>query len=215
MSTQDGDATASDPQPNGSEGNSGREEERERSRSSQRRGERKERILHTRITEQLSEDIRVIAEDLRVPVSNLVRNVLEEAFSAAERVTDDVGDILDEVMSEAEKATRKLHRFRERHSDKEDGFRERMETASGHDQHEHGRRQFVHAADRLSDEVGHARGAHRTRQAQAAAEENQNAPRQLQRRLPVHHKCPRPHIHRNHKQKQRAGHRDARVGQSR
>ncbi len=42
---------------------------------------RKERVLHTRISEQLSEDIRNFAADLRVPASNLVRNVLEEVFA--------------------------------------------------------------------------------------------------------------------------------------
>ena len=43
---------------------------------------------------QLASDIRQMAEDLRVPVSNLVRNVLEEAFSVVESVSDDVGDLL-------------------------------------------------------------------------------------------------------------------------
>ena len=59
----------------------GRDESRE-----DRRG-RKERILHTRISEDLAEDLRRVAEDLRVPVLNLVRNVLEEAFSVVETVT--------------------------------------------------------------------------------------------------------------------------------
>jgi len=76
--------------------------------------ERKERVLHTRITEQLADDIRAIADDLRVPVSNLVRNVLEEAFSAVERVTGDVGDLLDDVLSEAEVASERVRRYRER-----------------------------------------------------------------------------------------------------
>jgi antitoxin component of RelBE/YafQ-DinJ toxin-antitoxin module len=75
---------------------------------------RKERILHTRISEQLAEDIREVADELRVPVSNLVRNVLEEAFTVAERVRDDVGDLLDEVMDEAEKASTRYVRFRQR-----------------------------------------------------------------------------------------------------
>jgi hypothetical protein len=82
--------------------------DRERSR------ERKERILHTRISEQLAEDIRAIADDLRVPVSNLVRNVLEEAFSAVERVTGDVGDLLDDVLEEAEFASERYRRYRDR-----------------------------------------------------------------------------------------------------
>jgi hypothetical protein len=76
--------------------------------------ERKERVLHTRISEQLAEDIRAIADDLRVPVSNLVRNVLEEAFDAVERVTGDVGDLLDDVIEEAELASERYRRHRER-----------------------------------------------------------------------------------------------------
>ena len=57
-----------------------------------RSSRRKERVLHTRISEDLAEDLRKIAEDLRVPVSNVVRNVLEEAFSMVETVTENVGD---------------------------------------------------------------------------------------------------------------------------
>jgi len=68
-----------------------------------RRGCRKERVLHTRISEPLAEDIRRMAEDLRVPVSNLVRNVLEEAFSVVEAVSDNVGDLIDDVVDEAER----------------------------------------------------------------------------------------------------------------
>jgi len=81
---------------------------------SDRSRERKERILHTRISEGLAEDIRAIADDLRVPVSNLVRNVLEEAFSAVERVTGDVGELLDDVLEEAEVASERYRRYRER-----------------------------------------------------------------------------------------------------
>jgi len=65
------------------------------------RGRRKERVLHTRISQQLSEEIRGLADDLRVPVSNLVRNVLEEVFTVVESVSDDVGDFLDDVVEEA------------------------------------------------------------------------------------------------------------------
>lgn len=67
-----------------------------------RRGRRKERVLHTRVSEQLSEDIRRLAEDLRVPASNLVRNVLEEVFAVVEDVSDDVGEFFEEVVEEAE-----------------------------------------------------------------------------------------------------------------
>jgi hypothetical protein len=77
-----------------------------------RRG-RKERILHTRISEDLADDLRRVAEDLRVPVSNLVRNVLEEAFSVVEAVTDNVGELIEDVMDEAE-AVRDRIRVRQR-----------------------------------------------------------------------------------------------------
>jgi hypothetical protein len=87
-----------------------RRQRRERSRSGPGR-ERKQRVLHTRISERLAEDIRDIAEELRVPVSNLVRNVLEEAFAVVESVTDNVGDLVEDMVEEAERAR---HRFRRR-----------------------------------------------------------------------------------------------------
>ena len=88
------------------------EEDREarRRRRDERRRERTERVLHT----QLSDDIRRVADDLRVPVSNLVRNVLEEAFGAVERVSEEVGDLLDEVLGEAEDIREDLRRRRRR-----------------------------------------------------------------------------------------------------
>jgi hypothetical protein len=61
---------------------------------------RKERVLHTRISEQLAEDIRRVADDLRLPVSNLVRNVLEETFGVVESVTDNLGTWLEDVATE-------------------------------------------------------------------------------------------------------------------
>jgi hypothetical protein len=71
---------------------------------------RKERVLHTRISEQLSEDIRRLAEDLRVPTSNLVRNVLEEVFTMVETVSEDVGGLFDEVLDEAEGVRDRIRR---------------------------------------------------------------------------------------------------------
>ena len=84
------------------ENGEGPEPEREECRGRRSR-HRKERVLHTRISEPLAEDIRRMAEDLRVPVSNLVRNVLEEAFSVVEAVTDNVGDLIEDVAEEAER----------------------------------------------------------------------------------------------------------------
>ena len=80
-----------------------------------RRGEaRKERVLHTRISEKLAGDIYRVAEDLRVPASNLVRNVLEDAFSVVESVTDNVGDLIENVLSEAERARERITQSVER-----------------------------------------------------------------------------------------------------
>lgn len=75
---------------------------------------RKERVLHTRVSERLAEDIRRVADDLRVPVSNLVRNVLEDAFDVVETVTGDVGSLLEDVLDEAEGASRRLQHARAR-----------------------------------------------------------------------------------------------------
>jgi hypothetical protein len=80
---------------------------------------RKERVLHTRISEQLARDIRQMAEDLRVPVSNLVRNVLEETFSVVESVTDDMGDLLEDVIEQAERASDRIHHSQRRRRERE------------------------------------------------------------------------------------------------
>jgi len=74
------------------------------SRRSSRHGHRarKERVIHTRVSEQLSDDIRKFADDLRVPASNLVRNVLEEVFTMVDSVSDDVGDLFDDLLEEAD-----------------------------------------------------------------------------------------------------------------
>ena len=77
-----------------------------------RRSGRKERVLHTRISEQLAEEIRRAADELRVPVSNLVRNVLEETFHVVETVSENVGDWVEDVREEAEHARRRLRRRR-------------------------------------------------------------------------------------------------------
>jgi len=85
-----------------------------RRRQRHRHRARKERVLHTRVSENLAEDIRRIADDLRVPASNLVRNVLEEVFDVVESVSDDVGHLFDEVVEEADAARERLARRRGR-----------------------------------------------------------------------------------------------------
>ena len=88
--------------PGQSEAHRQRHGRRRRRRGSRPHTGRKERVLHTRISEQLSQDIRRFAEDLRVPASNLVRNVLEEVFTMVDSVTDDVGGLFDDLLEEAE-----------------------------------------------------------------------------------------------------------------
>lgn len=73
---------------------------------------RKERVLHTRVSDNLAEDIRRIADDLRVPASNLVRNVLEEVFEVVESVGDDMGELLANVLEEADAARSRLSQNR-------------------------------------------------------------------------------------------------------
>ena len=58
--------------------------------------------LHTRISEGLEDDLRKAAEELRVPVSNLVRNVLEEAVTVVEAVSDEFGELIEDVVDSAE-----------------------------------------------------------------------------------------------------------------
>ena len=116
------DTTPQEPTGNGARDQAGGQEWEHvrgsgRGRRHHRHGHRKERILHTRISEQLSEDIRAMAEDLRLPVSNLVRNVLEEAFSVVEQVSDDLGGVFDEVLEGAEEASERYRR-RQRHGDR-------------------------------------------------------------------------------------------------
>ena len=57
--------------------------------------EKKEKVLHTRIPESLDEEIRGHANQLGVSVSNLVRNILQNAFGL-------VGDIVADTTSIAQ-----------------------------------------------------------------------------------------------------------------
>jgi gas vesicle protein len=94
-------------------GSSGSEGGPRQHRSTRHHGRRKERVLHTRISEQLSEDIRQLADDLRLPVSNLVRNVLEEVFTVVENVSDDVGDFFEDVVEEADGIRERIRKQQE------------------------------------------------------------------------------------------------------
>ena len=47
---------------------------------------RKERVLHTRIPAVLEQELKDLAENLRVPVSNVVRTILEDAVNTVDVV---------------------------------------------------------------------------------------------------------------------------------
>lgn len=56
-------------------------------------GGRKDHVLQTRVTKGLYNDLVVQARRLRVPVSNLVRNILEDSFRIVENIVDNSLDI--------------------------------------------------------------------------------------------------------------------------
>ena len=74
--------------------------------------------MHTRITDDLDEALQDAARRLRVPVSNLVRNVLEDVFDVVEAVTENVGGFVEDVVEEAQQLGRRFEgRWRERTSE--------------------------------------------------------------------------------------------------
>lgn len=56
--------------------------------------DKKERVLHTRIPAVLEAELKATARALRVPVSNLVRTILEDAIAIADRASERVEDRL-------------------------------------------------------------------------------------------------------------------------
>ena len=53
-----------------------------------RRNAPKEKVLHTRVPAVLEEELKRLATNLRVPVSNVVRAILEDAVDAVDTVTE-------------------------------------------------------------------------------------------------------------------------------
>jgi hypothetical protein len=49
--------------------------------------DKKERVLHTRIPVVLEQELKRFADNLKVPVSNLVRTILEDALTVADHAT--------------------------------------------------------------------------------------------------------------------------------
>lgn len=53
---------------------------------------RKERVLHTRVPAVLEQELKRFARQLRVPVSNIVRAILEDALKVADHASGQVED---------------------------------------------------------------------------------------------------------------------------
>jgi hypothetical protein len=73
---------------------------------------KKERVLHTRVPAVLEQELKRFARNMRVPVSNVVRVILEDALRVADRasgqVEDRLRDVVKAVSSERETIREKL-----------------------------------------------------------------------------------------------------------
>ena len=69
---------------------------------------RKERVLHTRVPAVLERELKRFADNLRIPVSNLVRTILEDALSVADAATESVEERLRRAAEHLEKEREKL-----------------------------------------------------------------------------------------------------------
>lgn len=62
---------------------------------------RKERVLHTRIPASLEEEIKRLADALAIPVSNLVRNILQDTVGMVGTVADHVEGVVTGLRDDA------------------------------------------------------------------------------------------------------------------
>lgn len=63
--------------------------------------QKKERVLHTRIPAALDDALKGFAQSMRVPVSNLVRVLLEDAVAVTQRASDRVVEAAEHVADKA------------------------------------------------------------------------------------------------------------------
>ena len=74
--------------------------------------DRKERVLHTRVPAVLEAELKRFAQNLRIPVSNLVRTILEDALvvadAAGDRVEERFRKAATQIQSERERLRRKI-----------------------------------------------------------------------------------------------------------
>jgi hypothetical protein len=87
------------------------------------RHNRKGRVLHTRVPEVLEVELKRLADSLSVPVSNIVRAVLEDALDAAETVEQDLQrdmrDAAERMASWRERRERRRRRWQSRFDERD------------------------------------------------------------------------------------------------
>src|SRR4051812_15685703 len=74
-------------------------------------GPKKERVLHTRVPAVLERELKRLAESTRMPVSNLVRAILEDALDVADRAS---GRVEEQLRHAVERVSRERESIRER-----------------------------------------------------------------------------------------------------
>jgi hypothetical protein len=72
--------------------------------------DKKERVLHTRVPAVLEAELKRFAQNLRVPVSNLVRTILEDALSVADAAGDRVEERLRKAATQLQTERERLRR---------------------------------------------------------------------------------------------------------
>lgn len=86
------------------------QEPRDSAPASEGRDAKKERVLHTRVPAVLERELKRFADNLRVPVSNLVRTILEDAVSVADAATENVEERLKMAARHLEKERERIKR---------------------------------------------------------------------------------------------------------
>ncbi len=69
-----------------------------------------ERVIHTRVPAVLEEELKRFADNLRVPVSNLIRTILEDALAVAEQAGHRVERELRSGVAQLAHGRKMLHR---------------------------------------------------------------------------------------------------------
>jgi hypothetical protein len=76
-------------------------DKRKRGRSSLPPGERKDRLIQTRVAEDLDEALKAAAKQKRVTVSQLIRNVLEDTFHLVDNIVSGTASLTEAVRRDA------------------------------------------------------------------------------------------------------------------